>query len=76
MRRRIAVLLVAVFVSIFGAAACGGVAEDVQQRAEDEVRQQADEEIQRMRTQVESEVEKGLTQVEDQVQEGLQPEGQ
>lgn len=76
MRRRIAVLSMAALVSIFGAAACGGIGEDVRQRAEDEVRQQADEEIQRMRTQVENEVERGLTQVEDQVQEGQQPEGQ
>jgi hypothetical protein len=76
LRRKIAVLCVAAFVSIFGAAACGGVGEDVRQRAEDEVRQQADEEIQRMRTQVENEVEKGLTQAEEQVREGQQSEGQ
>ncbi len=76
MRRRIAVLCVAVLVSILGTTACGGIGEDVRQRAEDEVRQQAEEEIQQMRTQVEDEVERGLTQAEDQVREGLQPEGQ
>ena len=72
MRRRAAILFAAALVSVFSAAACGGVGEDIQQRAEDEVRQRVDEEVQRGRTQIEEQVDRGVTQAEDQIREGLQ----
>lgn len=59
MKRRIVILSVTVFVSIFGAAACGAV--------EDEVRNRAQEEVDKQRQRVEDEVEKGRKQVEDRV---------
>lgn len=67
MRRTIALSAVAV-VLVFGTAACG-VAEDVQQGVEDEVRQEAEEEVDRLRTQ--GEAEQLRTQAEERVQEGL-----
>lgn len=40
MKRKIAILSVAALVSVFGAAACGGVQDEVQQQAEDELQNQ------------------------------------
>ncbi len=54
-RRRFAILFVAAFASISGAAACGGVQEEVQKRAE--------EEVEKGREQVEQEVQEGRTQI-------------
>ena len=66
MRRKLAILLTALFVSSLGATACGGVQQQVEDRAR--------EEIQKGRQQVEKrareEVEKGRKQVEKRVQEG------
>lgn len=77
MRRRFTGLLAAALVSAFGAAACGGATgEDLQRRAEDEVRKQAADGIQRERTRVEEGVDRGLTRLEDRVRgETLQGEG-
>ncbi len=61
MRRRFAVLVAAACVSLFGAAACGGV--------EEEVRKQAEEQVEEGRTQIEQEVEEGRTQIEQEAQE-------
>ena len=75
MKRRIAILIAAVLVSSLGAACGGGVQEEVQKRAEEEVekgRQQVEEQIEEGRTQIEQEVQQGRTQVEEQVQEGQQ----
>lgn len=68
--RKAVVLSGAALVLIFGVAACG-VAEDVQQGVEDEVRQQAGEEVDRLRTQAEGEVDRLRTQAEDRVQEEI-----
>ena len=60
MRRRFAVLVVAASASLFGAA-CAGVEEDV--------RKQAEEQVEEGRTQIEQEVEEGRTQIEQEAQE-------
>ena len=79
MRRRLAVLLTALFVSSLGATACGGVQQQVEDRAREEIdkgRQQVEkrarEEINKGRKQVEKrvkeEVKKGRQQVEKKTQ--------
>jgi hypothetical protein len=62
MRRKLAVFLTALFVSSLGATACGGVQQQVEDRAR--------EEVQKGRKQVEKKVQEGRKQVEKQVQEG------
>ena len=61
MRRRLTLLFLAAFVAIFGAAACGGV--------EEEVQKQVEEQLEEGRTQVEEQVEEGRTQIEQEAQE-------
>ncbi len=61
MRKRLAVLVAAAFVLVFGAAACGGV--------EQEVREQVEQEVQEGREQVEQEIRDGREQVEQEIQE-------
>ena len=61
MRRKIIILFITAFVSIFGAAACGAV--------EDEVRNRAQDEVDKQKQRVADEVEKGRQQVEDKVKE-------
>ncbi len=68
-------LLAAVLVSVFGATACGGVQEQLEKRAQDEVekgRQRIEKEVQKGRTQIEKQVQEGRRQVEKKVQEGRQ----
>ncbi len=70
-RRRLAILFAAAFASMFGAGACGGVQEEVQKRAEEEVekgRQQVEQEVQEGRTQIEQEIQEGRTQIEEAVE--------
>jgi cell division protein FtsB len=65
MRRRIAILVVGVVVSLFGAGACAGE-DEVRQRAQDEVdlrRQQAEDRVQEERTRLEQQ---GRTLIEEQ----------
>lgn len=77
MKRRVAGLLAAALVSVFAAAACGGsTGEDLQRRAEEEVRKQAADGIQRERTRVEEGVDRGLTRLEDWVRGETQQEGE
>lgn len=55
MRRRIGILFVAIFVSMFGVASCAGVEEQVQEQVEQEVQgvqKQAEEAVQGGRTQM------------------------
>ncbi len=66
MRRKIAILLTALFVSSLGATACGGV----QQQVEDRARQEIDKKVQQGREQVEKKIQEGRKQVEKKVQEG------
>jgi hypothetical protein len=77
MRRKLAVFLTALFVSSLGATACGGVQQQVEDRAREEVqkgRKQVEKKVQEGRKQVEEQVEKqvqeGRKQVEKKVQEG------
>lgn len=66
--RRAVVISGAALALVLSTGACG-VAEDVQQEAEDEIRQQAEEEVDRLRTQAEGEVDQLRTRAEDRVQE-------
>lgn len=59
MKRKIAILCTTALVSISGATSCGAV--------EDEVRNRAQDEVDKQRQRVEDEVEKGRQQVEDRV---------
>jgi F0F1-type ATP synthase membrane subunit b/b' len=79
MKKRFATLLVVVLVSAFGATACGGVQEQLERRAQDEVekgRQRIEKEVQKGRTQVEEQVQEGRRQVEEKVKEGQQKAGE
>ena len=89
MKRRIAALLVAALVSISGAAACSGVQDQLEKRAQDVVykgrlriekvvqmgQKQVEEQIDKDRRQVEKEVERGRQQVKERVQEEQQKAG-
>ena len=66
MRRRLAILSTAILVSSFGAAACGGV----QQQVEDRAREEVNKKVQEGREQVEKKMQEGQKQVEKKVQEG------
>ncbi len=79
MRKRFATLVAAVLVPVLGATACGGVQDQLEKRAQDEVdkgRQRIAEEVQKGQKQVEEQgrkqVEKGRQQVEDKVREQQQ----
>ena len=66
MRRKLAVVLTALFVSSLGATACGGV----QQQVEDRAREEVNKKVQEGRKQVEKKMQEGQKQVEKKVQEG------
>jgi hypothetical protein len=79
MNRRLATLFVAALVTVSGAAACGGVQDELQKRAEEEVekgRQQVDQRVQEERTkiekQVQEKVQEGRQRVEEEVKKGQQ----
>jgi uncharacterized FlaG/YvyC family protein len=61
MNRRFAILFVAALVSVSGTTACGGVQEELQKRAQEEVK--------KGRQQVEQKVEEGRRKAEKKVQE-------
>ncbi len=72
MKRKFAILYAAAFVSIFGAAACGGAGEDIQERAEEqvqEVQQQAEEQVQKASEQIEQEAQEAQERVKEEVGE-------
>jgi uncharacterized protein HemX len=64
MRRKLAVFLTVLFVSSLGATACGGVQQQVEDRAR--------EEVQKGRKQIEKKVQEGRKQVEKQVEKKVQ----
>jgi hypothetical protein len=76
MKRRFAILFAAALVSVFGVAACGGgVQEDVEKRAQEELekgRQRVEERVQEEQTKVQENVEERRQEVEKKVQEGRQ----
>lgn len=73
MKRESVALLATALVSVLAATACGGVQEQLEKRAQDEVetgRQRIEKEVQKGRTQVEGQIEEGRRQVEENIQEG------
>ena len=89
MKRELAAFLAAAFVSVSGAAACGGAQDLLEKRAQDEMekgrqriekevqkgQKQAEEQLDQGRRQVEKEVEKGRRQVEERVEQERQKAG-
>jgi hypothetical protein len=75
MKRRFTILFAVALVSVSGATACGGVQEDLQKRAQEEVekgRQQVEQRVQEERTKIEKQVQEGRQQVEEEVKKGQQ----
>ena len=77
MKRRFAILFAAALVSVSGATACGGVQEELQKRAQDEVEkgrkqveQRAQEERRKVEKQVQEKVKEGRQRVEEEVKKG------
>jgi hypothetical protein len=67
MRTRFGMLFVVAFVLMLGAAACGGVQEQVDQEVQG-VQDQAEEAVQGGRTQIEEQIQEGQTQVEEAIE--------
>ena len=63
MQRKIAVVSTAALVSLFGATACGAVQDEVQQQAEDEVNNQKTQAEQRLQQEKTKAIEKAKTTV-------------
>ena len=79
MKRKLLVLFVVALVPLSGAVACGGVEEEIRQRAQEEVdkgKQRVEQEIDKGRTQVEQEVTQrvsdGAREAERRAREGVQ----
>jgi vacuolar-type H+-ATPase subunit E/Vma4 len=77
MKRRFTVLFTAALVSVSGATACGGVQEELQKRAQEEVEkgrkqveQRAQEERRKVEKQVQEKVQEGRQRVEEEVKKG------
>ena len=66
MRKKFAILLTAILVALFSATACGGV----QQQVEDRAREEVEKKVQEGKKQVEKKVQQGKKQVEKKLQEG------
>ena len=69
MRRRLAVFFAAAFVSVFGAVACGG-------GAQEDVQKQGEEQAKEGQQQVEGQLREATQQIEQQAQEAKQKIGQ
>jgi hypothetical protein len=73
MKRESVALLAAALVSVLAATACGGVQEQLEKRAQDEVergRQRIEKEVQKGQTQIEEQIDEGRRQAEEKIQEG------
>ncbi len=71
MRKRLAALVAAAFVLVFGAAACGGVEQEVREQVDQEIqegREQVEQGLQEEQTQIEQEIEKGRTQIAEEIE--------
>jgi hypothetical protein len=71
MKRTFGILFVVAFLSMLGAASCGGVQEQVQEQVDQEVQgvqDQAEEAVQGGRTQIEEQIQEGQTQVEEAIE--------
>ena len=72
MRRTLAILFATALVSVSGAAACGGVQEDLQKRAQEEVekgRQKVEQRVQEERKKVEKRVQEKVQEGQKRVEE-------
>ncbi len=72
MKRRFAILFAAALVSVSGAAACGGVQQELQKRAQEEVekgRQQVEQKAQEERRKVEKKVQEKAQEARQRVDE-------
>ena len=70
MKRRFAILFATALVSVAGATACGGVQEELQKRAQEEVekgRQKVEQRVQEEQKKVEKKVQEGKQRVEEEV---------
>ena len=74
MKRRFTILFAVAFASVSGAAACGGVQEELQKRAQEEVekgRQQVEQRAQEERTKIEKQVQKKVQEGQQRVEERI-----
>jgi hypothetical protein len=74
MRRRFAILFATALVSVSGATACGGVQEELQKRAQEEVekgRQQVEQKVKEERQKVEKKVREKVQEGKQRVEEGV-----
>jgi hypothetical protein len=72
MKRRLALLFVGALVSVFGTTACGGVQEELQKRAQEEVkkgRQQVEQKVQEERRKAEKKVQEKVKEGQQRVKE-------
>lgn len=79
MKRRFAILFAAALVSVSGTAACGGVQDELEKRAQEEVekgRQQVEQKVQEERRKAEKKVQEkvreGRQRVEEEIKKGQQ----
>ncbi len=75
MRRKIAIVFAAALVSLSGATSCGGVQDDLEKRAQEEVekgRQQVEQKVQEERRKVEKKVQEKVQEGQQRVEEGVQ----
>lgn len=74
MRRTFAIFCATALVSVSGATACGGVQEDLQKRAQEEVdkgRKQVEQKVQEERKKVEKQVREKVREGKKRVEEGV-----
>jgi vacuolar-type H+-ATPase subunit E/Vma4 len=74
MRRTFAILFATALFSVSGAAACGGVQEDLQKRAQEEVekgRQQVEQKVKEERRKLEKKVREKVQEGQQRVEEGV-----
>ena len=74
MKRRCAILFATALVSVSGATACGGVQEELQKRAQEEVekgRQKVEQRVQEEQQKVEKKVREKVQEGQQRVEEGV-----
>ena len=74
MKRRFAILFATALVSVSGATACGGVQEELQKRAQEEVekgRQKVEQRVQEEQQKVEKKVREKVQEGQQRVEEGV-----
>ena len=74
MRRKLAIYFATALLSVSGATACGGVQEDLQKRAQEEVekgRKQVEQKVQEERKKVEKKVQEKVQEGQQRIEEGV-----